>query len=109
MRYKDREEFCKRLGQEEVERMKIIRNLLLERFIKLKNRVGEFKMENPPEEVKMAKELVTLCEKYHGQNFSKLNQLNDQKAEELYEIVSDFMWELEKIQKDSTIGKEPGE
>ena len=66
-------------------------------------------MENPPEEVKMAKELVTLCEKYHGQNFSKLDQLNDQKAEEIYEIVSDFMWELEKIQKDSTIGKEPGE
>ena len=109
MKYGNREEFCKRLGQEEVERMKIIRNLLPKRFMKLKIMIEEYNIKNLPEEVKMAKELVTLCEKHYGTNFSRLDELNDKKAEGLYEVVSNFQWELEKMQKTSTIGKEPGE
>ncbi len=99
----DREEFCKRLGIEEQERIKLVRKLLPERYRELKVMLEKYKMENPPEEVKMARELINLCEKKYGTNFSLLN---DQEAENICKVVSDFKWKLEQK---SPIGKEPGE
>ena len=99
----EREEFCKRVGQEEIDRKKLMKKNLPERFIKLKNMIKERKNDDILEVYNMAEELITLCEKKYGENIDRIERMNDSKIELLYQMVSKFIWEIEDFEEEKEI------
>ena len=96
----EREEFCKRVGQEEIDRKKLMKKNLPEKFIKLKNMVKERKSNDILEVYNMAGELIKLCEKKYGEDLDRIERMSESRIEEIYQLVSKFTWEIEDIEKE---------
>ena len=94
-----RKEFCKKVIIYKDDRMKVIRKRLLERFIILKQKTEIMETKYSLEEIKMAKELVLFCESKYGEDFILMNLIDDKKVEILYQVITDFLNEIEKIEK----------
>ena len=99
----EREEFCRRVGQEEIDRKKLMRNNLPERFIKLKNIAAEKKSDDILEVYKMAEELITLCENRYGNNLDRIEHMSESKIEMLYQIVSKLIWQIEDFEEEREV------
>ena len=99
----EREEFCKRVGQEEIDRKKVMKNNLPEKFAILKNKVEERKSDNISEIYNMAKELITLCERKYGVNIDRIERMSESEIETYYKIISKLIWEIQDLEEEKEI------
>lgn len=96
---KKRKEFSDNIVIYREARIEIIRKRLTEKIIKLKQKIKQIECLESAEEIKIAKELIQLCESRYGENFEQVDYLSSEKVEDYYQIVTDFLNKIEELEK----------
>ena len=96
-----KDEFYGRIVMYDSARAKVLKKRLVDNFIKLRIKVKTKKDIELTEIIKMSEELIELCESKYGRDFEQLDSTNLKKIENLYQIVNDFLYEIEKEKKET--------